>query len=541
MAKRTKSYGLNNPLQDVFPVPVVAQRTPTSNDTNYEIGQQWVDQNSQQVFVLTNVSGGVVWTLTGSGTTDLETLTGDTGGALSPSGGNINVLGGDGLTVDGSGSTLTINRDATGGYPITPFVVGPLGQAGYQTVQAGLDAANAAGGGTVYVQPGTFTENLTLYDQVDLWGAVGIADTGVCTITGVHTPPTSGAFTIRNIFLISATDIFNSAAAGTTTIILIDDAIDVTNGYTFNLVNWTGGLAAFDIGEIQSVSDGWINNTGGASVFMTNVTIGAGTGQTMVTSGSIELYNCVVGCPVDFRTGSTGLIAGGTYFEEMVTFSNDSAFTISNSTFAPNTGSGIVYNSSANTSITSSAVNSSTNPAIDGTGAGTLTLTSIGFVNDNNIAAALTIAGGNTKSGSFDTIGASTGINITDQTISSTGTGSDVDVVIAPKGIGNVDIMSNLVISQSGDHLEIEGGAVTDFIGQVTLVAGTVTVANTNISATDVILVTRTAVTTSTGVGVLEAGTITGGVSFVINSFDSTATIETNDVSTINYFIVRPL
>lgn len=38
-----------------------------------------------------------------------ETITGDTGGALSPTGGNWNILGGPGVTTTGSGSTLTIN------------------------------------------------------------------------------------------------------------------------------------------------------------------------------------------------------------------------------------------------------------------------------------------------------------------------------------------------------------------------------------------------------------------------------------------------
>lgn len=37
------------------------------------------------------------------------TLTGDTGGALSPTAGNMNILGGPGVTVTGSGSTLTVN------------------------------------------------------------------------------------------------------------------------------------------------------------------------------------------------------------------------------------------------------------------------------------------------------------------------------------------------------------------------------------------------------------------------------------------------
>lgn len=38
-----------------------------------------------------------------------QTITGDSGGALTPTGGNWNILGGPGVTTTGSGSTLTIN------------------------------------------------------------------------------------------------------------------------------------------------------------------------------------------------------------------------------------------------------------------------------------------------------------------------------------------------------------------------------------------------------------------------------------------------
>ena len=44
-----------------------------------------------------------------SGTGVAETITGDSGGALAPTAGNWNILGGPGVTTSGSGSTLTIN------------------------------------------------------------------------------------------------------------------------------------------------------------------------------------------------------------------------------------------------------------------------------------------------------------------------------------------------------------------------------------------------------------------------------------------------
>lgn len=87
-------------------------------------------------------------------------------------------------------------------------------------------------------------------------------------------------------------------------------------------------------------------------------------------------------------------------------------------------------------------------------------------------------------------------------------------------------------------QLQMEGGAVTDFIGTATLVAGTVTVANTNIAATDRIIAFHIAPNASTGIGTLTY-TISAATSFTITSLDATASTETGDLSTIGYFIVR--
>lgn len=98
----------------------------------------------------------------------------------------------------------------------------------------------------------------------------------------------------------------------------------------------------------------------------------------------------------------------------------------------------------------------------------------------------------------------------------------------------------NVLINGSAKQLRVKGGAVTDFIGQATLAAGTVTVANTNIAAGDRILVTRSAKNASTAYGTFET-TISAGASFTITSCKSDTTTETNDVSTVDYFIVRQI
>lgn len=96
----------------------------------------------------------------------------------------------------------------------------------------------------------------------------------------------------------------------------------------------------------------------------------------------------------------------------------------------------------------------------------------------------------------------------------------------------------NVIISNVGSGLSIAEGSNAR-MGQATLVAGTVTIANTSVTAATRIFVSRTDINSSTGLGTLEGGTITPATSFVINSYNSTAAIETNDVSIVNWFLVE--
>jgi hypothetical protein len=100
----------------------------------------------------------------------------------------------------------------------------------------------------------------------------------------------------------------------------------------------------------------------------------------------------------------------------------------------------------------------------------------------------------------------------------------------------------NITVSGSGKALRCKGGAVTDFIGEATLVGGTVTVANTNIAATDRIFLVVSNVNTSTKVG-HPTYSINAGVGFTINSVEQNnpAIPQPQDVSTISYFIVRQI
>jgi len=428
-------------------VPLVSDRSPASSDITgpngpFQIGQRWINRSQNLSYTLTSLtpSNGSLtsnWLAEGPGTGALSTLTGNTGGAISPSSGNINILGSGTTSVSGSGSTLTINPTA-GGYPITPYVVGPVGLAGYQTIQAAITAANSAGGGVVYIQPGSYTENLTLFSGVDLYATPAVSQNqgATVTITGTHTPPASGHVGFNSICFISTTNVFSSNAAGTTHLAIVNCESAVTNGYFFNLPNWVspGILEVFDFnastaGAPGSINDGGINNTGGATVLIFDCSWGNGSNP-MILSGTSFIQGSGIGCPVSLVTGSnTSSFTNEFLFT--VTASDNSIFSSINDSFVTGSSTALTMSSSGSVALSGAAIQTSANPSISGAGAGTLTLSGINYVGNSSIAGTLTL---NTTSASVfgevranADVGGSTGFNSltgTNSTTISSGDGS---------------------------------------------------------------------------------------------------------------------
>jgi len=339
---------------------------------------------------IVNIAGG------GGGGSPVMKLTGDTGGPITPTANNINILGNPDILVAGTLATSTLQL--TDLVKWTPFVVDSTpGSAPYSTIQSAITAAEAAGGNKlVLVRPGstsTYTENLTFTTgTVDVLGAECLGDSGQVIISGVHTPPASGHLVFRNFKMSSATHILSSNVAGSAGLVFIDCAMGVTNGFTFNLPNWTGFFECFDIGE-QSTNNGCVNNTGGASIFFFAASLGKGTGQTMVTSGAIRMDGVDLGCPWNAQTGTSLTQCDRCTFFNAVTFSNNSTGNITTSFFKTGSSASFTMSSSASVGLFECTMNSSANPVIAGSGAGTLTLGGITFVDGKNIAGTLTVAG----------------------------------------------------------------------------------------------------------------------------------------------------
>lgn len=97
--------------------------------------------------------------------------------------------------------TAVVNTSVVRDLHTTPYIVGAGGLpdgAAYTTVQAGIDAAEAMGGGIVYIQPGTYIENITMRQGVHLVGWIGTSGNIGLTISGGEDLPVviQGNFTL---------------------------------------------------------------------------------------------------------------------------------------------------------------------------------------------------------------------------------------------------------------------------------------------------------------------------------------------------------
>ena len=107
----TAGLSANNPL------PVSSTRDPTTSDViapggaPYNVGRSWINTTSSAVF---QYAGHGVWVALSTGASGpVDTLTGGTGGALTPTAGNINLLGtANQITSTGSASTITFSLPA---------------------------------------------------------------------------------------------------------------------------------------------------------------------------------------------------------------------------------------------------------------------------------------------------------------------------------------------------------------------------------------------------------------------------------------------
>jgi len=250
----------------------------------------------------------------------------------------------------------------------------------YTTVQSAINAANAAGGSaSIWIRQGTYTENLTLYDGINIEGQ----EQTLSIIVGTHTPPVAGSFRFTRIGLRSATHIFSSAAAGTTLLSCLRCQFVLTNGYVYNLPNWTGELRLRWCTD-YSTANGVINNAGGSIITINHSLIGAGTANILTANGAVTMFSVDLGCPCLFNGTGTTLLKGGSCFAGNIATANTNTVTIAQCRISTGVNQAITHNSASILVIDEVIVKTSNATAIGGTGPLKLMM---GQFPDNNVIA----------------------------------------------------------------------------------------------------------------------------------------------------------
>lgn len=159
-------------------VPILTTRAPLTSDIRYPIGKRWLDESGLSEYSLAalNTSAGVTtatWIVLGGGSSDVSTLTGNTGGAVPPTAGNINIVG-------SSTSGITF-----AGNPATSTLTASLNSYSSQTVTTTDATPNSSMTIALGSTPGvyTFDINISAFDTTDIAGA-GFSLFGTVRTTG---------------------------------------------------------------------------------------------------------------------------------------------------------------------------------------------------------------------------------------------------------------------------------------------------------------------------------------------------------------------
>lgn len=455
----------------------VAQTVTIGNQTG--ASAVVIDSGSGPINIGTTISKTI--TIGNITTATAVAVNSGTGGIalVSTGAGDITAASGDTLLLDAAG-VLELNSSAG--------VISIGNDAVSQNINIGTAGTRAIAIG-----------NSTSTTSVSLNGGTG-SSVNIGTNAVAHT------VTIGNITTTTAVAI-NSGTGGVAIVSTSTGDITLASGDTV-LIDGAGVV------EINS-SAGVIGI--GNDAVAQNINIGTGAAARTITIGNVTTSTALV-----LNSGTGGVAINTTTTGDVVVTSADTVLIDSAGVLELNSSAGAISIGNDNVAA---AINIGTGSAArtisigTGTGGNTIHLgdgAGVNTITIGNGASANTVALGSTNSTSTTVINA---------------------------GSGDVKVTgSNLRIATTGKGLQIKTGAATDMAGSAVLVLGTVTVNNTNIATGDLIFLSRIASNGSVTLGVLSY-TISNGASFTITSLilGTPASTQTADVSSVAYFIVRPL
>lgn len=288
----------SSPFVDAFEA-----RNPNSNDIQYPIQKKWLNTVTDNLWELKGFtsSGGIlqaVWiNLTAGSAGQVETLTGNSGGPISPIGGNINVVGdGTSITAVGNDGTATLTASV-----ILPAQYDVLASNG--TAIAGIVPSAATGNPLVSQGPAS----QAVFSATPTVNSITIENAPVAETDGVnkqYADSIGAGFTFKTVCLaattVSLTAVYDNGAAGV--------GATLTNA---------GTQAAFAVdGQTLAVS---------SRVLIKNQTDPTQDGIYVVTTAGTGASNWVLTRATDFNSAATmpegslvpvqnGTVNSGTYW-----------------------------------------------------------------------------------------------------------------------------------------------------------------------------------------------------------------------------------
>ncbi len=334
-------------------------------------------------------------------------------GVAVPAANVLNVLGAVYSDTTGSGNTVTVISKTE-----AVWIVDSVASEGTQTtIAAALTAASS--GDTIFIRPGTYTENITLKAGVSIIGWVGDRDIPTVTINGTcsYAGASSGVFNISNIRLqTNAANALSLSGTSNSTIFVNNCFINATGTATAISMTTSGATASIRFmnctGNISTATAALFTSSSAGSLLFTYCAFrnqGSSTVANTVSAGAFSASYCQFSAPITTSSTAT-LVAILSDFNCLpinttaLTLGGTNA-TITGGTIAGGTASAISVGGAL--TLTDCAVNSSNTNAI--TGAGSITYSGLYFSSTsytNNVTTQnLRVTnGGEYKGRSFNTV-----------------------------------------------------------------------------------------------------------------------------------------
>lgn len=267
---------------------------------------------------------------------------------------------------------MTIYIPSTNYFNESRFIVDPTaGEGRFTTIQAAINAATA--GETVFIRPGTYTENITLKDGVNLTaftrdvnivqinGTITMNAAGTVNISGI-TVQTNGATAVSfssaniqslrffncNLTSTNADLITNSNSSASSSLVFENCTMTAAATYKIFVATMTGVITCINCGLGGASTTAWTSTAG--NIVFRFCTISQV--FSISSTATVQIYNCII--------GTNNLLFG-----TLATGTNCIAF---NSRISTGTASIFSITSTGSVTVENSILQSSNASTVTGTG-----------------------------------------------------------------------------------------------------------------------------------------------------------------------------